>query len=292
MRNQTFQVKPLRQQTVVITGATSGIGLATAHLAARKGARVILSGRASADVTKCVSKIRAAGGEVTGCVADVTNIEDLVKLRDLARDTYGSLDTWINNAGTGIYGYLMDGNVLEERTLFETNFWSLVNGSRIAVQAMKENGGTLINLGSEVSVVSVPLQGMYSATKRAIKAFTEALRIELHEQKLPIAVCLVRPAGVDTQFPDHAVNHLRDGEPALPAPVYDINVGAEAIVSGIENPQRDIYVGGASRLFGVIDTLFPNLTDKMSESMMKQIKAGTKRPHTEENEAASSCATK
>lgn len=284
MSKSKFKPKDIQEQTIVITGASSGIGLATAKLAAKKGANVVLSSRNDKDLKKCVEEIKADGGNAISIVADVSQMEDLCHLRDLAIATYGSIDTWINNAGTSIVGYLLDADLEEERKLFETNFWGARMGSRIAVEVMSKQGGTLINLGSEVSVATMPLLGMYSASKHALKAFTESLRSELRDRDIPVEVCLVRPTAIDTPFPDHATNRLDHGEPSLPPLLYSPEIAAEAILKCAVSPQRDVYVGGPARLSAILDTFFPALKDLYAESQMKELKKGTAIAHEESQE--------
>lgn len=283
MSNLRFKPKALKDQTIVITGASSGIGLATARMAAQKGAKVVLGARDKDDLDRITAEIKKSGGKALGVVCDVTKPEDLNNLSAKAA-AFGDIDTWINNAGTSIYGYLLDTDIEEERKLFETNFWGVRIGSQIAVDQMKEHGGVLINLGSEVSVAAQPLLGMYSATKHALKAFTDALRSELRDKEIPIEVCLIRPTAIDTPFPQHAANRLDEGEPSLPSPLYHPDVAAEAILKCAENPQRDVYVGGPARLSAILDTFFPQVKDMMAESKMKDLKKGTSQPHKESEE--------
>jgi short-subunit dehydrogenase len=254
-------MKPINTQVIVITGASSGIGLATAENAAKRGARVVLSSRNTEDLEVIVKQITAMGGEAIHVTADVTQIRDLEKLRDRALEKYGRIDTWINNAGVAIYGKLMDGSVEEERLVFETNFWGVRNGSKIAIPALEETKGTLINVGSEVSSRAIPLQGIYSASKHAVKAFTDALRMELQKDGIEVAVALIRPSGIDTPYAEHALNRLKDGEPSLAGAVYHPSVVANAILACAENPERDVFVGGQSKLFQVLDVFAPRMLD-------------------------------
>jgi short-subunit dehydrogenase len=280
-----FKPKSLKDQTIVITGASSGIGLATARMAAEKGAKVVLAAREIDELNHIVKSINSTGGNALAVETDVSKLDDLVKLGEESIKKYGRIDTWINNAGTSIYGYLLDADFEEEKKLFETNFWGARWGSQIAVNFMKENGGVLINLGSEVSVAAQPLLGMYSASKHALKAFTEALRSELRDKQFPIEVCLVRPTAIDTPFADHGANRLDAGEPSLPSPLYHPDVAASAILKCAENPQRDVYVGGPARLSAILDTFFPTVKDMMAESRMKELKLGTEVAHRETNES-------
>jgi hypothetical protein len=144
----------------------------------------------------------------------------------------------------------------------------VVHGCRTAVRLMKHRGGVLINIGSEVSDVAIPLQGIYSASKHAVKGYTDALRMELEHDRIPIAVTLVKPAAINTPYPEHARNYLEDGVPALPPPVYAPEVVAEAILRCAERPVRDIIVGGAGRLQVALGNLAPRLTDVYMERVM------------------------
>lgn len=276
-----FKPKEISQQTIVITGASSGIGRATAKMAIEKGANVVLAARSENEINDLALEL---GEKAFAVTCDVSLQEDIVRLKEETIKKFGRIDTWINNAGTSIYGYLMESDIEEEKKLFETNFWGARYGSQIAVEAMKDNGGVLINLGSEVSVAAQPLLGMYSASKHALKAFSEALRSELRDKNIPVEVCLVRPTAIDTPFPDHATNRLDQGEPSLPSPLYHPDVAATAILKCAENPQRDVYVGGPARLSAIIDTFFPAVKDMMAESRMKELKEGTDLPHDQHNE--------
>lgn len=280
-----FKPLPLDEQTIVITGASSGIGLATARMAAERGAKVVLSSRNERDLTRIVREIKRAGGEAVYIVADVSDFDELEYLRDEAIRHYGQIDTWVNNAGVSMYGPILETPFEEEKQLFETNFWGVRHGCHLAAEAMKDTGGVIINLGSEVSVRSIPVQGIYSASKHAVKAYTDSIRQEAIHDAWPISFCLIRPAGINTPYTEHAVNHLREGEPSLPAPVYDPNVVAEAILACAVSPQRDVYVGAASKVFSMLDTLLPGITDRLTASMLSDDQSvGTSVPHTEDNE--------
>lgn len=278
------RMKPVSEQVIVLTGASSGIGLATAKMASERGAKVVLCSRNEDELRAATEDIRQRGGTATFVVADVSRYEDLIRLRDVALTNYGRIDTWVNNAGTSLFGYLMDTPLDDERKLFETNFWGTRMGCQVAVECMQETGGTIINLGSEVSVAAQPLLGIYSATKHAVKAITDALRSELRDRNIPIEVTLIRPTAIDTPFAEHASDHLEEGSPSLPSPQYSPDVCAEAILKNAENPQRDVYVGGPAKLSAIIDTFFPQVKDMVAETRMKELKKGTTVPHKEENE--------
>src|SRR5699024_4779571 len=178
--------------------------------------------------------------------ADVSDYDALEEVAQFAVDSFGRIDTWINDAGVAIIGKLMETDEDDARRLFEVNYWGMVHGSKIAVKYMKDSGGTLINIGSIESIVAVPLHGIYSSAKHAIKSFTDTLRMELEKDDMPINVTLIKPSGIATPIGEHAKN-LTGKRTALPPPVYEPEVAAEAILFCAENPRRSFTVGGAGR---------------------------------------------
>ena len=145
----------------------------------------------------------------------------------------------------------------------DVNFWGTVNGSLVAVEHLKKRGGTLINVGSIGSDFAFPLQGMYSASKHAIRAFTDALRMELKHDGAPVSITLVKPASIDTPLPQRARNYM-DQEPDLPPPVYRPREVAEAILAAATSARRDVYVGGGGKAISVMAGLVPRLFDLMA----------------------------
>jgi short-subunit dehydrogenase len=262
-----LKLKPLSAQTIVITGATSGIGLCTARMAANRGANVVVVARNEEALQELVEEISTSGGSATYAIADVADEDALRRAAETARQRFGSIDTWVNNAGTSIYGRIMDVPTEDLRRLFETNVWGVVYGSRIAVDNLRERGGALINVGSEASDAAVPLQGMYSASKHAVKGFTDALRMEVEADKLPISITLIKPTAIHTPFPENAKNYL-EYEPRLPAPLYAPELVAEAILHCAENPTRDFFVGGMAKVHSSMALNTPRLHEMMNESMI------------------------
>jgi NAD(P)-dependent dehydrogenase (short-subunit alcohol dehydrogenase family) len=262
-----IKLRPLEEQVVVVTGATSGIGLATARLAAKRGARVVLVSRDKADLKKAVRDIQKDGGEATYAVADVGDASELRAAAEHALREFGGIDTWINNAGVSIYGRIEEVPLDDARRLFETNYWGLVHGSLVAAEHLREHGGALINIGSVLSERAIPLQGHYSASKHAVKGFTDAFRMELEEEGAPISVTLVKPSSIDTPYPQHARN-LMDREPSFPPPVYSPRVVAKAILRCAERPVRDVTVGAGGGMLAGMGKLAPRLTDRYMESSL------------------------
>ena len=260
----TVKLKPVSEQSIVITGATSGIGLATARLAAEQGAKLVLAARSEDALRRLSDRIRTAGGDAVFAAVDVGKPEAAAELSTLARETYGGFDTWVNNAGVSIYGRLDEVPVDDMRRLFDTNFWGVVYGSLEAVKQLQENGGALINIGSVLSDRAVPLQGSYSASKHAVKGFSDALRMEMEHAGAPVSVTLVKPGPIDTPYLHHAKNYM-DAEPTHVPPVYSPESVAKAILHAASNPMRDIFVGGAAKGMSAFGRYSPRLTDKAME---------------------------
>jgi short-subunit dehydrogenase len=262
-----LKLRPLDTQVVVITGATSGIGLVTARRAAAKRARLVLASRNEGALRFLADEINEAGGEAVHAVADVANEEDVRRIAATARQRFGGFDTWINNAGVSIYGNLTDVSLADHRRLFETNYWGVVHGSLVAVEHLKQRGGALINIGSALSDRAIPVQGAYCASKHAVKGFTDALRMELEHEEIPISVTLIKPAAIDTPYKDHAKNYL-PVEPQNPPPIYAPEVVAEAILYCAENPERDVFVGAGGKGISAAGHYAPEITDKVMEWTM------------------------
>ncbi len=262
-----YELKSLDQQRIVITGASSGIGLTTARMAAERGAKVVLASRDKKDLKSAVKQIEKDGGEAVYVVADVADADDLESVAEKAVREFGGFDTWINNAGVSIYGRLEKTPLDDAHRLFETNYWGVVNGSLAALPHLRRYGGALINVGSVLSDRAIPLQGHYSASKHAVKGFTDALRMELEEDDAPVSVTLIKPSSIDTPYVDHARN-LMDVEPTVPAPVYSPRVVARAILRCAEHPTRDITVGAGGRMLAAMGTIAPRLTDRYMEATM------------------------
>ena len=274
-----IKLKKLRDQVIVITGASSGIGLTTAEMAAEAGARVVLSSRNEADLREAVDRIRASGGRATYFVADVSDVEAMEDLARHAINEFGGFDTWVNNAGLGLYGRTTDVPLADKRRLFDVNFWGVVHGCRAAVRHLRTRGGALINVGSMVSDRASPLLGIYSASKHAVKGYTDALRMELEEDRVPVAVTLVKPAAINTPFIEHAGNYM-EAEPEFPPPIYAPEVVAEAILRCAVRPTRDITVGGAGRVITAMSAVAPRLTDLYMESTMFDQQKKNEGPHS------------
>jgi NAD(P)-dependent dehydrogenase (short-subunit alcohol dehydrogenase family) len=257
-------LKPLDEQVIVITGASSGIGLVTAKTAAREGARVVLAARNEADLERAVGEIRDAGGRAAYQVADVSDPAQVERVAECAVHEFGGIDTWVNNAGVGVYGRIMDVSLDDMRRQFDVIYWGTVHGSRTAVQHLRARGGALLNVASAVADRAIPLQGNYCAAKHAIKAFTDALRMELEEEGVSISLTLVKPGSMDTPLFEKAKSYM-GVEPQPVPPVYAPELVAGAILHCAQHPTRDIIVGGMGAMLRLGND-FPRVADRYMEA--------------------------
>ncbi len=261
-----INLKPLAQQVIVLTGASSGIGLVTARRAAAAGARLVLAARSEDALRALTEEITAAGGTATYTVVDVSQEADVRRLAQTAIDAYGGFDTWINNAGVSMYGKLEEQPLPDMRHLFETNVWGVVVGSLEAAKHLKGKGGAIINLGSILSESTAILQSIYSASKHAVKGFTDGLRMELGMDEAPVSVTLIKPAAIDTPYPLHAKNYM-DREPQHAAPAYAPDLVADAILHCCTVPTPEVTVGGGGRLITAMARHTPRLLDSFMENV-------------------------
>lgn len=263
----TPRLRDLEDQVIVITGASSGIGLTTARLAAARGAAVVLAARSDEGLWRAAEAIRAHGGEVATVLADVADERDVRRVAEVAIHRFGGIDTWVNNAGVSVYGRIAEVPIEDQRRVFETNYWGVVHGSRVALEHLRVHGGAIINVGSILSERAFPLQGAYSASKHAVKGFTDALRMEIMHARAPVSVTLIKPGAIDTPYQEHAQNYL-PRRPRNPPPLYAPEVVAEAILHAAEHPVRELTVGGAGRWMEALDHWLPGLTDAVMARLL------------------------
>ena len=279
-----YELKPLADQVILITGASSGIGLVTARMAAERGARVVLVSRDADALATIVRGIEEGGGKAMFASADVSDLRDVQRAAAKAVERFGRIDTWVNDAGVTIYAKLVDTPMAEHQQMFATNYFGVVNGALVAVEQLQREGGALITVASIAADIPAPLMGAYAASKHAVKAFVQSLRIELMADRLPISVTLLKPAGVDTPIAQHAANHV-DGETLIPPSVYDPKIVAEAILDAAVTPRRDVTVGGVGRLQVLAGTHFPRLLDHLA-AWMTPLLSNVELEQTEANDLA------
>jgi len=239
-------LKELRDQVIVLTGASSGIGLATAEAAAREGARLVLAARSEHPLNGIVDEIRGRGGDALFVPCDVSDAAQVDRVAQAAVERFGRIDTWINHAGLSLYGRLDEVSEADHRRLFDVNFWGVVHGSMTALPVLRRHGGALINVGSDASETVGPLQGMVAACTHAVTGYTHSLRVEIEElDEAPISITFIQPTAAD---PDEVARAILD---AAVHPTRDRSAGTRAVVnSGVRkripsfNDKRRTTVAG------------------------------------------------
>src|SRR5215207_3451744 len=257
----TVRLKPIEEQVIVIVGASSGIGLSTARAAADRGAKLVLVARNGEVLDEVVKECAAKGTKAVAVAADAANRDDLLRVEEEATRTFDGFDTWINNAAVALYGTLEDIPLEDQRRLFDVNYWGVVYGSLIAARTLKSRGGAIINTGSVLSERTMILQTPYSASKHAVKGFTDGLRMELEREGAPVSVTLIKPSAIDTPYPEHARLYTEKPGATLPPPAYDPMVVAKAMLFAAENPKRELTVGFGGWAIAALGTVAPRTTD-------------------------------
>ena len=264
------KLRPLSEQVVVITGASSGIGLVTARMAAERGAAVVLAARNGDALRQLAEEIRGAGGRAVPVVADVGREEDVARIAETAVAEFGRFDTWVNNAGVSIFGMVDEVSVEDMRRMFDTNYWGVVYGSRAAVEHFKGRtgpAGAIINTGSIFGDRATPVQSTYATSKHAVHGWTDALRMEMEAKGVPVSVTLLHPGRIDTPYNEHAQSYL-EHQPAHRGRIYPPQAVAEAILHAAQHPTRDLFIGGQVKIAVVAAALAPRLMDKVMERYM------------------------
>lgn len=234
----------LDDATVVITGASSGIGAATAYALARRGADVVLAARSEEALQRVAAHCRELGGRALVVPTDVTEPEAVERLAARAAAEFGRIDGWVNNAAVSAVGLFDEIPVAEFRRVVTVNLLGTAYGTKAALPWLgAAGGGVVVNNASVLAEVAMPYQSAYNATKHGIRGLADTVRQELRVTgRGNISICTVLPATIDTPFFRHAANHSGH-ELTPPPPVYPPEVVAETIVRLLRRPRREAYAG-------------------------------------------------
>lgn len=253
-------VRTLSESVVVVTGASSGIGAATAQALAERGASVVLAARRMDALREVAARCVARGGAAVPVPTDVTDPAAVDALAADAVARFGRIDAWVNNAAVGTYARLVDAPLDEIRRTVDVNLFGCLHGVRAAVPRLRAGGGgVIVNVASVLADVTVPFMGAYNMSKHAVRGLSETLRQELGDPC--VSVCTVLPASIDTPFYRHAGN--RSGRMVRPLPpVYPPELVAATIVRVLRRPRRVAYAGRLGRALAIQWRLAPTLAER------------------------------
>jgi len=261
--------RKLEHSTVVITGASSGIGRATALAFAARGASVVLAARREEALHEVARACTDLGGRAVVVPMDVTHEGAVEALAQRATDELGRIDVWVNNAAVTLFGRFEEAPTEAVQRLFQTNLFGYFYGARAALRRFREQGeGVLINVDSVVAGAPQPYTSAYVASKYAIRGLFECVRMELElDDASDIHVCTVLPASIDTPFFQQAANYTGRAVRAMD-PTYPAEKVADAIVHLAEKPKREVVVGAAGRVAMAEHALAPGLYQKLAARMI------------------------
>ena len=236
----------MQTQTVVITGASAGIGRATARLFGARGARVGLIARGQAGLDGAARDVKEAGGTALAISADVSDYDQVSAAARQVEQELGPIDVWVNVAFTSVFAPFEQITAAEFRRVTEVSYLGFVHGTMAALALMRPRGrGTIVQVGSALGERSIPLQSAYCGAKHAINGFTSSLRCELRHERSGVHVTVVQMPAVNTpQF-----SWVRSRLPRHPQPVppiYQPEVAARGVLYAADHPQRKEYWVGAS----------------------------------------------
>lgn len=258
----------LRGRVVVISGASSGIGQATAEAFARRGARLVLSARGMAALEGVAQNCRDLGAEVVAVEADVTDPASAPRIVERALTRYGKIDLWMSNVGVGAVGRFEETPLEAHDKVIRSNLVGHINDAHAVVPVFLRQGhGTFINMISLGGFAALPYASAYAASKFGLRGFSEALRAELADHP-QIHVCDVYPAFIDTPGILHAANYT-GRKLSAPPPLYDPRTVADAVVSIALRPRPTTTVGWVTNVVRAAHAVAPALCAGIMARVMK-----------------------
>lgn len=261
--------RKIRDSVVVITGASSGIGRATARAFAEEGASVVLAARRERPLKEVATECRNLGGRALVVPTDVTDRTAVEELARKAVEDFGRIDVWVNNAAVAFFGRFEEAPYEVYRRVIETDLFGYIHGARAVLPHFREQGsGVLINNASMVARIPQPYTSPYVISKHGIRALGQSLRQELAlDGDHDIHVSTIMPATFDTPLFQHAANYTGRAVQAMP-PVYPAERVAQTILKNAKRPKREVYVGNAARMMSAQFTLAPGLTERTLATMV------------------------
>jgi NAD(P)-dependent dehydrogenase (short-subunit alcohol dehydrogenase family) len=239
-------------RTVVITGASAGVGRAAARAFGHRGDRVALVARGETGLAAAAAEVDAAGGTALIIPTDVADPEAVDAAADAVEDAFGPIDVWVNDAFTSVFAPFAEISAEEFRRVTEVSYLGFVYGTMAALTRMRRRGaGTIVQVGSALGVRAIPLQSAYCGAKHAINGFTESLRTELLHEHSDIHVTVVQMPALNTPQFSWVLSRLPH-HPRPVAPIYQPEVAARAIVHAADHPRRKVHWVGASTVATIL----------------------------------------
>ena len=240
--------KPLSEQVIVVTGASSGLGRAVARAAGRRGAKVVVTARGAEGLDACVHEIEAAGSQALAVPADCTVQDEVAQVVEQALDRFGRIDTVIASAFVSVFGEFEQLEMDELRRVLDVNFLGRIYLLQAVLPHLQETRGTFIDVNSALAYRGIPLQAPYCATKAALRTFLETVRVEQRKHKTGVDICVVLPGAINTPHFDR-VRQKIGYQPQPVPPIYEPEPFAEAVLHCAEEPVRELPIGwGAQKL--------------------------------------------
>lgn len=249
-------------QTVVVTGASAGLGRAIANRFARDGARVALIARASARLDAAAREVETLGGEALALPLDVADADAMERAAAAVEARWGAIDVWVNNAMTSVFSPVKEMRAQEFKRVTEVTYLGVVNGTLAALKRMlPRNQGVIVQVGSALAYRAIPVQSAYCAGKHAVKAFTESLRCELLYDKSRVKITIVHMPALNTPHFNWAKTRLPRKLQPVP-PIYQPDLAAETIHWAARHPRREYYFGASTQRAVWANKFFPGLIDR------------------------------
>lgn len=254
--------------SVIVTGASAGIGLAVADRFAKSRWRVGIIAREAGRLEEARRLLSARGAEVIAMSADVAEPKSVDAAADRAATELGGIDVWVNNAMSTVIAHAEAITPDEYQRVTATTYLSQVYGTLAALRHMRAAGrGTIVQISSGLAIRSAPLQAAYCGAKAAVTGFTDSLRAELIVEGSPIALSVVYLPGVNT--PQAGWSRNRTGrEQIIPDPLFDPRLCAEAVWATVENPQREVWVGRTTAMMALGQRIAPAYSDRKAAKMV------------------------
>jgi short-subunit dehydrogenase len=248
---------------VVITGASAGVGRATATEFARRGCDVAIVARNQQRLDTAAAELRHMGVRALPVAADVANYTALERAASRIEKQLGPIDIWVNNAMATIFAPVHKITADEFRRATEVTYLGQVHGTMVALQRMRaRNRGTIVNIGSALAYRAIPLQSAYCGAKYAVRGFTDALRSELLHDGINVHLTMVHLPAVNTPQFDWALNKM-GGRPQPVPPIFQPEVPARAIVFAAFHHRREIWVGMPTVQAILANRIAPGLLDRI-----------------------------